>query len=600
MPLREDLRTILVVGSGPIVIGQAAEFDYSGTQACRALRGLGLRVVLVNSNPATIMTDPEVADATYLEPLTPGPVAAVLEAERPDALLPTLGGQTALNLAVALHENGTLERLGVELIGATVDAVRRAESRVEFAETCRAAGLDLPRGVEVSSVDEGLAAAGDLGLPVVLRPSFTLGGWGGGIARTNGELERLLGEGLTASPVGRVLIEESVLGWKEFELEVMRDRADNAVVVCSIENVDPMGVHTGDSVTVAPQMTLSDREYQEMRDDALTVLRAVGVETGGANVQFAVDPRTGRRVVIEMNPRVSRSSALASKATGFPIAKVAAQLAVGFTLDEIRNEVTGKTAAAFEPTLDYVVVKVPRFNFEKFPGADPELTTRMKSVGEVMAIGRTFPEALQKASRSLENGRSGLGDPAGDPAPGTPRGRRPRPCWPPAPGRPPSGWRRSSGPCGWAGRSTRWPPPPTSTPGSWTGSPASSRSGPRWPRPPPSTTWAGACSGGPSATASPTPSWPRRSGPPRARSGPAAAPSGSSPSTARSTPAPASSRPPPPTTTRPTRRRPRSRPPAGAGWWCSGRGPTGSARGSSSTPPVSTPSRPCGRPATRR
>ncbi|HWC40912.1 MAG TPA: carbamoyl-phosphate synthase large subunit, partial [Actinomycetota bacterium] len=420
MPLREDLRTVLVVGSGPIVIGQAAEFDYSGTQACRALRGLGLRVVLVNSNPATIMTDPEVADATYLEPLTPGPVAAVLEAERPDALLPTLGGQTALNLAVALHENGTLERLGVELIGATVDAVRRAESRVEFTETCRAVGLDLPSGVEVGSVDEGLAAVTDLGLPVVIRPSFTLGGWGGGIARTPAELRRLLGEGLTASPVGRVLIEESVLGWKEFELEVMRDRADNAVVVCSIENVDPMGVHTGDSVTVAPQMTLSDREYQEMRDDALTVLRAVGVETGGANVQFAVDPRSGRRVVIEMNPRVSRSSALASKATGFPIAKVAAQLAVGFTLDEIRNEVTGKTAAAFEPTLDYVVVKVPRFNFEKFPGADPELTTRMKSVGEVMAIGRTFSEALQKACRSLETGRDGLGDPSGDPAPHSP------------------------------------------------------------------------------------------------------------------------------------------------------------------------------------
>jgi carbamoyl-phosphate synthase large subunit len=420
VPLREDLRTVLVVGSGPIVIGQAAEFDYSGTQACRALRGLGLRVVLVNSNPATIMTDPEVADATYLEPLTPGPVAAVLEAERPDALLPTLGGQTALNLAVALHENGTLERLGVELIGATVDAVRRAESRVEFTETCRAVGLDLPSGVEVGSVDEGLAAVTDLGLPVVIRPSFTLGGWGGGIARTPAELRRLLGEGLTASPVGRVLIEESVLGWKEFELEVMRDRADNAVVVCSIENVDPMGVHTGDSVTVAPQMTLSDREYQEMRDDALTVLRAVGVETGGANVQFAVDPRSGRRVVIEMNPRVSRSSALASKATGFPIAKVAAQLAVGFTLDEIRNEVTGKTAAAFEPTLDYVVVKVPRFNFEKFPGADPELTTRMKSVGEVMAIGRTFSEALQKACRSLETGRDGLGDPSGDPAPHSP------------------------------------------------------------------------------------------------------------------------------------------------------------------------------------
>jgi carbamoyl-phosphate synthase large subunit len=406
---------VLVVGSGPIVIGQAAEFDYSGTQACRALRRLGLRVVLVNSNPATIMTDPEVADATYLEPLTPGPVGAVIEAERPSAVLPTLGGQTALNLAVALHERGDLERLGVELIGATVEAVRRAESRVAFTEVCRKAGLDVPRSLEIGSVEEGRAAAAELGLPVVLRPSFTLGGWGGGIARTGDELSGLLREGLAASPVHRVLVEESVLGWKEFELEVMRDRADNAVVVCSIENFDPMGVHTGDSITVAPAMTLSDHEYQHMRDDALTVLRAVGVETGGANVQFAVDPRSGRRVVIEMNPRVSRSSALASKATGFPIAKVAAQLAVGFTLDEIRNEVTGKTAAAFEPTLDYVVVKVPRFNFEKFPGADPSLTTRMKSVGEVMAVGRTFPEALQKAVRSLEAGRDGLGRPEDDP-----------------------------------------------------------------------------------------------------------------------------------------------------------------------------------------
>ncbi len=420
MPLRPDLHSILVIGSGPIVIGQAAEFDYSGTQACRALRRLGLRVVLVNSNPATIMTDPEVADATYVEPLTPGPVAAVIEAERPDAVLPTLGGQTALNLAVALHERGDLERLGTGLIGATVEAVRRAESRVAFTEACRKAGLDVPRSVEVGSVEEGDAAAAELGLPAVLRPSFTLGGWGGGVARGRDELAELLRQGLAASPVHRVLVEESVLGWKEFELEVMRDRADNAVVVCSIENLDPMGVHTGDSITVAPAMTLTDREYQDMRDDALTVLRAVGVETGGANVQFAVDPRSGRRVVIEMNPRVSRSSALASKATGFPIAKVAAQLAVGFTLDEIRNEVTGKTAAAFEPTLDYVVVKMPRFNFEKFPGADPSLTTRMKSVGEVMAIGRTFPEALQKAVRSLEAGADGLGaddEPSGSPRP---------------------------------------------------------------------------------------------------------------------------------------------------------------------------------------
>jgi carbamoyl-phosphate synthase large subunit len=418
VPLREDLRSVLVIGSGPIVIGQAAEFDYSGTQACRALRDLGLRVILVNSNPATIMTDPGVADATYLEPLTPDPVAAVIEAERPDAVLPTLGGQTALNLAVALDERGDLERLGVELIGATVEAVRRAESRVAFTEVCRRAGLQTPRGVEVGSVSEGRDAIAELGLPLVLRPSFTLGGWGGGVAHTADGLGELLAQGLAASPVHRVLVEGSVLGWKEYELEVMRDRADNAVVVCSIENLDPMGVHTGDSITVAPAMTLTDREYQAMRDDSLTVLRAVGVETGGANVQFAVDPASGRRVVIEMNPRVSRSSALASKATGFPIAKVAAQLAVGFTLDEIRNEVTGKTAAAFEPTLDYVVVKVPRFNFEKFPGADQVLTTRMKSVGEVMAIGRTFPEALQKAYRSLEAGRDGLGRPE---RPGEPR-----------------------------------------------------------------------------------------------------------------------------------------------------------------------------------
>src|SRR6266508_4560194 len=418
VPLRPDLRSVLVIGSGPIVIGQAAEFDYSGTQACRALRKLGLRVVLVNSNPATIMTDPEVADATYLEPLTAERVAAVLLAERPDALLPTLGGQTALNLAVELAGSGVLEQAGTTLIGASVEAVERAESRRAFTETCRAAGLATPRGIEVGSLAEGRAAAAELGIPLILRPSYTLGGWGGGVVRSEGELAELLGQGLAASPVRRVLLEESVLGWKEFELEVMRDRADNAVVVCSIENLDPMGVHTGDSVTVAPQMTLSDREYQAMRDESLTVLRAVGVETGGANVQFAVDPASGRRVVIEMNPRVSRSSALASKATGFPIAKVAAQLAVGFTLDEIRNEVTGKTAAAFEPTLDYVVVKVPRFNFEKFPGADQVLTTRMKSVGEVMAIGRTFPEALQKAYRSLEAGRDGLGRREGAPAAG--------------------------------------------------------------------------------------------------------------------------------------------------------------------------------------
>jgi carbamoyl-phosphate synthase large subunit len=431
VPLRPELRSVLVIGSGPIVIGQAAEFDYSGTQACRALRRLGLRVLLVNSNPATIMTDPEVADATYLEPLTLERVAAVILAERPDALLPTLGGQTALNLAVELAGSGVLEQAGTTLIGASVEAVERAESRRAFTETCRAAGLATPRGIEVGSLAEGRAAAAELGIPLILRPSYTLGGWGGGVVRSEGDLAELLGQGLAASPVRRVLLEESVLGWKEFELEVMRDRADNAVVVCSIENLDPMGVHTGDSVTVAPQMTLSDAEYQAMRDDAVTVLRAVGVETGGANVQFAVDPATGRRVVIEMNPRVSRSSALASKATGFPIAKVAALLAVGFTLDEIRNEVTGRTAAAFEPTIDYVVVKAPRFNFEKFPDADPVLTTSMKSVGEVMAIGRTFPEALQKAWRSLEIGRDGLSVGGADGGPRSTGGARSVPPDPP-------------------------------------------------------------------------------------------------------------------------------------------------------------------------
>ena len=415
MPKRSDLRRILVIGSGPIVIGQACEFDYSGTQACKVLRREGFHVSLVNSNPATIMTDPEFADRTYIEPLTPESVAQVIERERPDVLLPTLGGQTALNVAVALAESGDLQRLGVGLIGAGLDAIHRAEDRSGFKETMSRAGLETPRAGTARSLDRALVLGDELGYPLIVRPSFTLGGGGSGFARNRAELERVASRSLVASPVTEILVEESVAGWKEFELEVMRDGADNAVVICSIENVDPMGVHTGDSITVAPVMTLSDREYQRMRDAALACIRAVGVETGGSNIQFAVDPRTGRQVLIEMNPRVSRSSALASKATGFPIAKIAALLAVGYTLDEIPNDITGVTLAAFEPTLDYVVVKVPRFAFEKFPEADPELTSTMKSVGEVMAIGRTFKEALGKAWRSLERADADLGGPgAGD------------------------------------------------------------------------------------------------------------------------------------------------------------------------------------------
>jgi carbamoyl-phosphate synthase large subunit len=402
MPRRDDIERILILGSGPIVIGQAAEFDYSGAQACRVLAAEGYRVILVNSNPATIMTDPDFADATYIEPLLPGPVAQIIERERPDALLATLGGQTALNLASALSRDGTLERFGVELIGASYDAIRRAEDRELFRATMIEAGLRVPRSAIASSVAEGAAAAAEIGLPAIVRPAFTLGGQGGGIARTAEEYERIVAGGIAASPIGQVLIEESVLGWGEFELEVMRDHADNAVIVCSIENVDPMGVHTGDSVTVAPQQSLSDAVYQELRDQALRVIRAIGVETGGSNVQFAVNPATHEIVVIEMNPRVSRSSALASKATGFPIAKIAARLAVGYTLEEIPNDITLATPASFEPTIDYVVVKWPRFAFEKFLGAEPVLTTHMKSVGEVMAIGRTFSQAFLKAMRSRE------------------------------------------------------------------------------------------------------------------------------------------------------------------------------------------------------
>jgi carbamoyl-phosphate synthase large subunit len=408
MPRRDDLHTILVLGSGPIVIGQAGEFDYSGTQACRVLREEGLRVVLVNSNPATIMTDPDVADATYVEPLTVTSVRAVIEAERPDALLATLGGQTALNLAIELAEAGVLEEYGVELLGADIEAIRTAEDRERFRLAMAEVGLETPRSVYVRTVDEAVAAASELGYPLVLRPSFTLGGKGGGIATDEVDLRVRIARGIADSPVGEVLVEESVLGWKEFELEVMRDRNDNCVIVCSIENLDAMGVHTGDSITVAPAMTLSDPELQTMRDAAFTVLRRIGVETGGSNVQFAVDPATGRQLVIEMNPRVSRSSALASKATGFPIAKIAARLALGYTLDEIANDITGRTRAAFEPSIDYVVVKVPRFDFEKFPGADDTLTTRMHSVGETMAFGRSFRDALQRALRSLEDGTIGF------------------------------------------------------------------------------------------------------------------------------------------------------------------------------------------------
>ena len=402
MGRRADLKSVLVIGSGPIVIGQAAEFDYSGTQACRVLRAEGLRVALVNSNPATIMTDPEVADATYVEPITPEVVAKVIERERPDALLATLGGQTALNAAIALAEAGVLEQYGVELIGANVAAIRAGEDREKFKQIVASIGAESASSSICSTLEECLAAVEDLGYPVVVRPSYTMGGAGSGMAYDETDLRRIAGAGLLASPTTEVLLEESILGWKEYELELMRDRADNVVVVCSIENVDPMGVHTGDSITVAPALTLTDREYQRLRDVAIDVIRAVGVDTGGCNIQFAVNPVDGRVIVIEMNPRVSRSSALASKATGFPIAKIAAKLAIGYTLDEIRNDITRVTPASFEPALDYVVVKVPRFAFEKFPSADPTLTTTMKSVGEVMAIGRSFTEALQKALRSLE------------------------------------------------------------------------------------------------------------------------------------------------------------------------------------------------------
>jgi len=402
MPKRNDIKKILIIGSGPIIIGQACEFDYSGTQACKALREEGYKVVLVNSNPATIMTDPEMADSTYIEPLTADILEMIIKKERPDALLPTMGGQTALNLAVELAEKKILNEYGVELIGAKLDAIKKAEDRELFKKAMTNIGLEVPKSAYVGSLKEGLEAIGNVGFPAILRPSFTLGGTGGGIAYNLEEYREHLERGLKLSPVNQVLVEESVIGWKEYELEVMRDRKDNVVIICSIENFDPMGIHTGDSITVAPAQTLSDKEYQRMRDGAIAIIREIGIDTGGSNIQFALNPESGRMVVIEMNPRVSRSSALASKATGFPIAKIAAKLAVGLTLDEIPNDITRETPASFEPTIDYVVIKFPRFAFEKFPEADPALTTQMKSVGEVMAIGRTFKESLQKAIRSLE------------------------------------------------------------------------------------------------------------------------------------------------------------------------------------------------------
>jgi carbamoyl-phosphate synthase large subunit len=409
MPKRIDIKKVLIIGSGPIVIGQGCEFDYSGTQACKALREEGYKVVLVNSNPATIMTDPEFADGTYIEPITPEVVEKIIEREKPDALLPTLGGQTGLNTAMALWRNGALQRHGVEMIGAKAEAIEKGEDRLKFKQAMQKIGLDVPVSGVAHTLEEAREVARMIGkFPVIIRPAYTLGGTGGGIAYNREEFDAMAQGGLDASPVTEILVEESLIGWKEFETEVMRDRADNCVIVCSIENLDPMGVHTGDSITVAPIQTLTDKEWQFMRDASFACIREIGVETGGSNIQFAVHPENGRLCVIEMNPRVSRSSALASKATGFPIAKIAARLAVGYTLDELPNDITKSTPASFEPTIDYVVVKIPRFAFEKFPQADPTLTTQMKSVGEAMAIGRTFKESLQKGLRSLEIGAHGL------------------------------------------------------------------------------------------------------------------------------------------------------------------------------------------------
>ncbi|MEM9380427.1 MAG: carbamoyl-phosphate synthase large subunit, partial [Planctomycetota bacterium] len=424
MPRRDDLESILIIGSGPIVIGQACEFDYSGTQACKALREEGYRVILVNSNPATIMTDPGMADATYIEPITVETVEKILEKERPDAVLPTLGGQTALNTALGLYDRGTFDRLGIEMLGADSDVIRKAEDRDLFRAAMTNAGLESARSGIAHDMEDARRVLAQIGLPCVIRPAFTMGGAGGGIAYNVEEFEEIVARGLSLSMNSEVLVEESLLGWKEFEMEVMRDGNDNVVIVCPIENIDPMGVHTGDSVTVAPAQTLTDREYQALRNASITIMREIGVECGGSNCQFAIDPKSGRIIVIEMNPRVSRSSALASKATGFPIAKIAAKLAVGYSLDELSNDITRKTPACFEPTIDYVVTKIPRFAFEKFPSADATLTTQMKSVGETMAIGRTFKESFQKALRGLETGLPGFGlDPRAPVEPVDPAGR---------------------------------------------------------------------------------------------------------------------------------------------------------------------------------
>jgi len=411
MPKRTDIKSILIIGSGPIVIGQACEFDYSGVQACKALKADGYKIILVNSNPATIMTDPEVADRTYIEPIDPDFIEMIIAKEKPDAVLPTLGGQTALNCAVELADRGVFKKYKVEMIGAKADVIKKAEDRELFKKAMQKIGLDLPESGQAHTYKEGVEVAEKIGFPVIVRPAFTLGGTGGGIAYNVDEFKVIANRGLEASPVSEILIEESIIGWKEYEMEVMRDLNDNVVIICSIENFDPMGVHTGDSITIAPAQTLSDKEYQAMRDASIAVIREIGVETGGSNIQFAVNPDTGRMVIIEMNPRVSRSSALASKATGFPIAKMAAKLAIGYTLDEIPNDITKKTPACFEPTIDYCVVKIPRFTFEKFVGADPTLTIQMKSVGEAMSIGRTFKESLQKGLRSLETKLFGLESP---------------------------------------------------------------------------------------------------------------------------------------------------------------------------------------------
>ena len=409
MPKRTDLKSILIIGAGPIVIGQACEFDYSGTQACKALREEGFKIILVNSNPATIMTDPNVADRTYIEPITPEIVEEIIRKERPDAILPTVGGQTALNCAIALAKNGVLEKYNVELIGASIEAIKKAEDRALFQNAMEKIGLETPKNAIVHNLEEAKLALEKVGLPAIIRPSFTMGGAGGGVAYTEEEYLQIVAYGLTISPTHEVLIDESIIGWKEYEMEVVRDKNDNTIIICSIENVDPMGVHTGDSITVAPALTLTDKEYQNMRNASIAVLREIGVETGGSNVQFAVNPKNGKMTIIEMNPRVSRSSALASKATGFPIAKVAAKLAVGFTLDEIKNDITGGiTPASFEPTIDYVITKIPKFTFEKFKGSDNVLSSSMKSVGEVMGIGRSFIESFQKALRSLEGNLSGI------------------------------------------------------------------------------------------------------------------------------------------------------------------------------------------------